>query len=160
MNGEGNSLVGFGKEMSTGVGSIADAVHLFLHLYRQQHLKSALKVSVGAGWRNNFSDPDWCSLCCLQFIQSCRQVGRNRWCLSWWISEREESFVRQQKPAWLAVATAAGTGWWEEEGKCIYHSCYCCWSLLYWFFFHGKITWKYFNKSTVVSLWDQESDIN
>lgn len=93
MNGEGNGLVSWGKEISARMGRIADVVHLSPCPYRQQDLEPALKVALGTVGGKNISDLGWCSLCCFWFIQSCRRDGRNRWCLSWWIAgERRRVF--------------------------------------------------------------------
>lgn len=58
MNGEGNSLVSCGKEISARVESIADVLHLFPSPYGQQDLKPALKVALGTVGRKNISDLD------------------------------------------------------------------------------------------------------
>ena len=56
MNGEGNSWVSCGKEISTRMESSADVVHLFPCPSRQQDLKPALKVALGTVGRKNISD--------------------------------------------------------------------------------------------------------
>lgn len=124
-NGEGNSLVSCERKWALE--------WKILQMWSIYSPVLALKVALSTVERKNTSDLGWCCFCCLWFIPSCRQDGRNRWCLSWWVTEEgrrvfcsaaEASLSSHCLCSWHRLMGRAG----EEHNA--HHSCYCCWRLL------------------------------